>query len=156
MRDRRFKAVHRGGLLNKEQHIQLMRWARICAENVLPLLKGRIDDRLSDALSVASKWEKGQATVGEARKASVECLKLARESNNTIEINISRATGHAVATAHMADHCLGAAIYALKALWLAGGSVEQVKEWQNDQLPEELSGFVISQRMIKEKHLLKF
>ena len=62
MRDKRFIA-HRSGSLNKEHHIQLIKWACDYAE-----------------------------------------------------IAVARAIGHTVATAHMADHSLGAALYALKAV----------------------------------------
>lgn len=34
MRDQRFVAVHRGGLLSKEHHRLLIRWAHNCAEDV--------------------------------------------------------------------------------------------------------------------------
>lgn len=38
MRDRRFVAMHRGGPLKKEQHIQLMKRAIQCSEHVLDLV----------------------------------------------------------------------------------------------------------------------
>jgi hypothetical protein len=60
MRDSRFVAVHRGGLLTKENHRLLMRWARECSERVLPLLDGNIDARLIRALHVAEEWENGR------------------------------------------------------------------------------------------------
>jgi len=53
MRDIRFLAAHRGGLLKKEQHYQLIKWACDCAENVLPLFGEKTDERLKNALWVA-------------------------------------------------------------------------------------------------------
>jgi hypothetical protein len=38
-------------------------------------------------------------------------------------IAVARSVGHAVATAHIADHSLGAAWYALKAVKSAGKSI---------------------------------
>jgi hypothetical protein len=37
-------------------------------------------------------------------------------SSNAVSVALARAVGHAVATAHMADHSLRAADYALKAI----------------------------------------
>ena len=49
MRDNRFIAEHRGGLLTKKHHRQLMIWACICTEHVLTLLGGTLDERLKNA-----------------------------------------------------------------------------------------------------------
>ena len=151
MRDKRFIAVHRGGPLTKDHHHQLIRWARECSEHVLSLIDENIDQRLIHALSVAKEWEKEKVTVGEARNASVSVHALARESSNPVIIAVARSIGHAVATAHMADHSLGAALYALKAVKNAGQSVDAEKKWQNEQLPSELREFVLSTRSLKEK-----
>ena len=47
----------------------------------------------------------------------------------------ARAAGHAAATAHMADHCLEAADYALKAAAQARMDVERERRWQERALP---------------------
>jgi hypothetical protein len=146
MRDNRFVAVHRGGPLSKEQHRQLIRWAHDCAEHVLQLLGENIDERLKNALRVAKAWELGEVSVGDARKASVEAHAVARESSNPTAIAVARSVGHAVATAHMADHSLGAAWYALKAVKNAGKSMESERKWQNEQLPSEIKELVLTAR----------
>jgi hypothetical protein len=151
MRDIRFVAEHRGGALIREQHIQLINWASDCAENVLPLIGERSDERLTNALSIAKNWAIGKATVGDARKASVKAIAVANESSNPVEIAVARAIGHTVATAHMADHSLGAALYALKAVKIAGKSVDEERKWQNKILPSEIMDLVLTARMIKEK-----
>ena len=135
MRDKRFIAEHRSGSLKKEQHIQLMNWACECAENVLPLLGEHPYERLKNALLIAKEWVNEKATVDAARKASLGAIAVANESSNPIEIAVARAVGHAVATAHMADHSLGAALYALKALKNAGKSIGAERIWQKEQLP---------------------
>jgi len=48
----------------------------------------------------------------------------------------SSAVGQGVATAHMADHCMGAALYAQKALKLAGKSFEDERNWQLKKLED--------------------
>ena len=152
MRDKRFVAVHLGGPLTKDHHHQLIRWARECSENLLSLIDENIDQRLIRALSVAKEWGKEKVTVGEARKASVSAHAVARESSNPIIIAVARSIGHAVATTHMADHSLGAALYALKAVKNAGKSVDAERKWQNKQLPSEIMELVLTAMSLKEKH----
>ena len=153
MRDKRFIAGHRGGSLNKEQHRQLINWACKCAENVLPLFGEKIDERLKNALLVAKEWEKGKVLVGDARNASLEAISVAKESLNPTAIAVARSVGHAVATAHMADHSLVAALYALKAVKNAGKSINEERNWQNEQLPSEIMELVLTARSKKEKDL---
>ena len=151
MRDKRFVAEHRGGPLKKEQHYQLMKWACACAEHVLPLFGKTIDERLKHTLFIAKEWAKGKTTVGEARKAAIASHAAARESSNPIAIAVARAVGHAVATAHMADHSLGAALYALKAVKNSGKSINAERKWQNEQLPSEIKKLVLTARNKKEQ-----
>ncbi|MFO7619244.1 MAG: hypothetical protein R6W91_06280 [Thermoplasmata archaeon] len=98
------------------------------------------------ALDVAMRWPLGEASVGEAMKASVGAHAAARESTGQVAVFVARSVGQAVATAHMADHSLGAAWYALKAVNAAGGSVEKEREWQDGQLPSEVRALVLSAR----------
>ena len=102
MRDKRVIAIHRGGLLTREQHQKIIKWARKCSEHILPLIEGNIDQRLIQALFVAQEWEESKTTTGEARKASVNAHAVARESSDPVVTAIARSVGHAVATAHMA------------------------------------------------------
>jgi len=151
MRDKRFIAEHRGGILNKEHHRQLIKWARKCCEHVLPLYGATVDERLINALVIANEWHAGNAKTGEAMKASVVAHGVARESSDPAKIAIARAVGHAVATAHMAEHSLGAAIYALKAVKFSGKSIDAERKWQNEQLPSEIMEIVMSARTDKER-----
>jgi hypothetical protein len=128
-----------------------MIWACVCTEHVLPLLGETLDERLKNALLIAREWVNGNTTVGEAMKASVGAHAVARELTNPTSIAVARAVGQAVATAHMADHSLGAAIYALKAIKSAGKSIETERKWQNEQLPLEIKEIVLTDRTIKEK-----
>jgi hypothetical protein len=150
MRDRRFIAEHRGGLLKKDHHRQLIKWACKCCEHVLPLCGETLDKRLINALLIAHEWASGNAKVGDAMKASVGSHAAARESVNPISIAIARSIGQAVATAHMADHSLGAAIYALKAVKFANKSIDAERKWQNEQLPSEIRELVLTARTEKE------
>ena len=149
MRDTRFVAEHRGGPLTKEQHYQLITWACDCAEHVLPLFGETIDDRLKNALLIAREWAQGDASTGDAMRASVSAHTVARASSDPTAIAVARSVGQAVATAHMADHALGAAWYALKAVKYAGISDDAERRWQDEHLPPEIKDLVLSARKIR-------
>jgi hypothetical protein len=131
MRDKRFIAEHRGGLLKKEQHKQLIIWACQCVENILPQGEKIIDARLTNAIKIAVQWTKDTASVGDTRNASFGAIAVARELTDPTEIAIARAVGHAVATVHMSDHSIRADDYALKAGKLAGKSIDKERQWQD-------------------------
>ena len=154
MRDKRFKAVHRGGSLSREQHCQLIKWARECSEHILGLFGNNIDNRLYHALVVAREWEKGNVSAGIARKASLDAIAVANESSDPAAIAVARSIGHAVATAHMADHSLGAALYALKAVKNIGKSVDAELKWQNNQLPLDIKELVLTARKAKKFEII--
>ena len=151
-RDPRFVALHRGGLLDVASHRLLASWAADCAEHVLPLftVKYPEDHRPRRAIETARAWSRGEATVGEARKASVAAHAAARDSADAAAREAARAAGHAVATAHMADHELGAAAYAIKAVRLASFTAEAMAagerecRWQREQLPDAIRELVLS------------
>jgi hypothetical protein len=151
MRNKRFIAEHRGGPLAKEQHRQLIKWACDCSEHVMYLLANVIDYRVASALIVAREWENENATTGAAMKAAVVAHAAAREFTNPVFAAVARSAGHAVATAHMADHSTGAADYALKAINFSGKSVEDERRWQDEQLPSEIRELVLSAR--EKRHL---
>lgn len=150
MRDQRFIAVHRGGLLEPKEHRLLALWAADCAEHALPLFSQEYpqDNRPQKAIEIARAWAKGKATVGEARAASVAAHAAARDVSDGAALWVARAAGHAVATAHMADHSLGAAIYAIKAVEAANTeddtAADRERAWQKKRLPKEIRALVLS------------
>jgi hypothetical protein len=160
-RDPRFVAVHRGGLLDATRHRLLARWAADCAEHVLPLFTAKYpeDDRPRRAIEAARAWSRGEATVGEAREASVGAHAAARNASDAAARNAARAAGHAAATAHMADHELGAAAYAIKAVRLASRTAEATMagerecRWQREHLPEAIRELVLSDEERRNKKL---
>ncbi len=148
-----FVAVHRGGPLTKENHKKLMKWARACAEHVLPLIDNEIDKRIIFALDIAKEWEHDLVTTGIAIKASLGAHAVARQSKDPVYKAVARSIGQAVATAHMADHSLGGAFYALKAVKLANKNIERERNWQNkklDELPDELREIIQAMWKMKE------
>ena len=149
-----FIAEHCGGPLTKENHHKLINWARLCAQHVLALNDKEIDKRLRYALDVAKKWENGNVPTGIAIKASLGAHEVAKESEDPVNRAVARAIGQAVATAHMADHSLGAAFYALKAVKFANRNVDRERDWQTKKLNELPSDLIeIVQTMWEKKDL---
>lgn len=134
MRDARFVAVHRGGLLTDDDHRLLMGWALACTFHVLPLFHTQLDERLAEALNVARQWADRETATGACIKASRVAHAYARQAKERTEELLARCIGQAVATAHMADHCLGPAWYARKLVAHSGGSAEAERAWQIGQL----------------------
>lgn len=151
MRDR-FVAEHRGGPLMLAQHRQLMEWAIRCVEHILPLAGGLPNERLTKALVVAKKWETGLVKTGAAMKASLSAHAVAREASDPVAVAIARAVGQAVATAHMADHSMGAALYSQQAVNAVGASVEDERQWQLAQLPPEVRELIVTELAVKARH----
>jgi hypothetical protein len=151
-RDPRFVAIHRGGDLDLATHRSLVAWAADCAEHVLHLFTEvhSSDSRPSDAIAIAREWASGNATVEQARQAAFGAHAAARDSTNSAAINVARSAGHAVATAHMADHELGAAAYAIRAVMKSVSKIDAIRvaelecRWQQAQLPEKIRALVLS------------
>jgi hypothetical protein len=151
-RDIRFVTVRRGGLLDDAHHRLLARWAADCAEHVLPLFTAKYphDDRPRHAIETARAWAEGKATVLEARQAAYAAHAAARDAKENTARFVARAAGHAVATVHMADHELGAAAFAIRAVCstVPQDKVEQTRkneiQWQHEHLPKAIRELVLS------------
>lgn len=137
MRDKNFIAVHRGGTLTLDNHQKLMRWAIACTEHVLSSVEEQnLNPQFTYALEIAKDWEKGNAATGVAMKVARQTHAIAREITNPILKPIVRSIAQAVSTAHMADHCLGASLYALMTAKLSGRSVKEEIAWQDENLKD--------------------
>ena len=144
-RDRRFVAVHRGGPLNRKKHRFLANWAADCAEHLLWMFTERSsDDRPRIAIDVARAWARGEVPVGAAQKAAIGAHAAARKVQDRAARASARAAGHAVATAHMAEHCLGVVIYGARAIQAKGKSVDTEREWQLRRLPNNMRKLIES------------
>jgi polysaccharide deacetylase 2 family uncharacterized protein YibQ len=151
-----FIAEHRGGPLTKDNHRKLIKWAIECSEHVLFLIDNKIDKRLLYALEIAKQWENEIVPTGVALKASLGAHSVARQIENPVYKAVARSIGQTVATAHMADHSLGGAFYALKAIKLAKMDIENERDWQRKKLGELPSGVIeIVQTMWMKKELDK-
>lgn len=100
-----------------------------CVEHVLPLFTEvhPSDARPGHAIAIAREWSNGNASVEQARQSAFGAHAAARESSNSAAIEVARAAGHAVATAHTADHELGAAAYAIRAVMKSVGTISALR-----------------------------
>ena len=153
-RDSRFVTVRRGGTLDEASHHLLANWAADCAEHVLAFFTAAHpeDDRPRFAVEGARAWARGEITMTQARELAYAAHDAARSSSGTAR-EAARSAGHAVATAHMADHELGAAAYAIRAVRAASsvderdaaGAVECT--WQRGRLPDAIRELVIGDEL---------
>jgi hypothetical protein len=121
-------------------------WAIDCAERVLPYFEENYpeDHRPRDALVALRAWiATGEFRMADIRGASLASHAAAREvGEDTPARSAARATGQAVATAHVPTHSLGAANYALQAIYRstnpadADAAIAKERNWQYHHLLE--------------------
>lgn len=119
-------------------------WAIDCVERVMPYFSEVCpqDHRPRKALETLQTWiETGAFQMAVIRKASLNAHAAAREvgADNAAR-SAARAAGQAVATAHVPLHALGAANYALQAIFrttdreAAAAAVAEERSWQLQHL----------------------
>jgi hypothetical protein len=152
MRDKKWILEHRGGTLKIEQQKQLIKWAIDCVNHLLPILNNNINEKIINAINIGNNWIIGKSETGDAINCSREIIKYVKTLENKIEIAITRAAGHAVATAHVADHSMGPVYYGLKAIKINGGAIEAEINWQIEHLPKDIKELVLEG--LKSKNIL--
>ena len=88
------------------------------------------------------------------RKASLDSHAAAREvgEDNSVR-SAARAAGQAVATAHVPTHSIGAAIYALQAIYRATASADAVEKERNWQYQRLLDLRVAKEQRVVTGHI---
>jgi len=148
--------VRRGGTLKDSDHRLLAVWAATCALHVLYLFERDRpnDDRPRRAIEQAFAWAREEIGMTEARRAACAAHAAARDVSGAAR-EAARAAGHAVAVAHMADHELGAAAYAIRAVRADAerNDPDDVSRseclWQHAQLPEEIRDIVLEDQRLR-------
>ncbi|WP_245707895.1 putative immunity protein [Pseudonocardia oroxyli] len=143
MRDPRMVTVRRGGTLTDADHHLLALWAADCAEHVLPLF-GSDDPRPRAALAAVRAWTRGELSMWDTRSAGGHAMGAARDLRGAPRF-AAYAAGQAACVAHVAEHDLGAAAYAIKAVRAASGVEAGRREcgWQRDRLPAPVRELVL-------------
>jgi len=150
MKKPKFSVTHKDEsiveLVRKTDHKTLAVWAIDCVERVLPYFEDKYpeDNRPRKAIEALRKWiSTGIFKMADVRKAALDAHAAAREvGEDNAARSAARAAGQAVATAHVPTHSIGAANYALQAIYRAANSSDAdaatVKErnWQYQHLLE--------------------
>ena len=131
-------------LVTKTDHKTLAVWAIDCVERVMPYFEEKYpeDHRPRNALETLQTWiHTGVFKMADIRKASLASHAAAREvGEDNAARSVARAAGQAVATAHVPTHAIGAANYALQAIYRATNSsdadvaIAKEREWQYQHL----------------------
>src|SRR6478735_11052875 len=156
VRDPRLVTVRRGGTLTDEDHHRLALWAAECAEHVLPLFEtARPDDlRPREAIVAARAWTRGELPMMQARALGGHAMGAARDLRGAPRF-AAYAAGQAAVVAHVAEHDLGAAAYAIKAARAATPSDESDAAaraecaWQREQLPPAIRELVLDDERLR-------
>lgn len=143
--------TRRGGTLTDADHQLLALWAAACAEHVLHLFESsRPDDpRPRGAIEHIRAWADGDVKMMQARAAGGHAMAAARDLRGAPR-HAAFAAGQAAVVAHVPEHELGAAAYAIKAASAAvpkqDAEVAQLREcrWQREQLPEAVRKIVLA------------
>lgn len=147
---------------DKSEQKLLALWAVDCTERVLPFFEKAYpnDDRLRTAIEVCRTWARtGIFKMAEIRSASLAAHAAARQANddgNQVACLAARAAGQTVATAHVAQHAFGGALYALKAIAAADpvrAKTEVAKEhdWQAQQIATSLRPEFLKRVIVQER-----
>jgi hypothetical protein len=156
IRDRRLVTIRRGGTLTDADHHLLALWAAACAEHVLHLFEQGApeDPRPRQAIEAARAWADGRMNMMQARALGGHAMAAARPLRGAARF-AACAAGQAACVAHVAEHDLGAAAYAIKAVRAAApvGEVEAAGRiecrWQRDQLPESVRELVLDDQRLR-------
>jgi hypothetical protein len=148
VRDPRLVTIRRGGLLTDGDHRLLALWAAACADHVLPLFEQEVpaDRRPRAAVEAARAWSAGELAMMETRARGGHAMGAARPLRGAARF-AAYAAGQAACVAHVAEHDLGAAAYAIKAAQSASphdphaGRLE--RDWQRDHLPRAVRALVL-------------
>lgn len=157
-RDPRFITIRRGGILLDEHHHLLALWGADCAEHILHHFEQvqPNDDRPRQSIEMIRAWVQGDVTMMESRAAGGHAMGAARDLRGSARY-AAYAAGQAAVVAHVAAHELGAAAYAIKAVWAATPDDERDEagrmecQWQRDQLPNEIRELVIDDQRLRNE-----
>lgn len=141
--------IRRGGTLTDSDHHLLAIWAADCAEHVLHLFTELEpeDDRPHRAIAAARAWARGEMGMMSARAAGGHAMGAARPLRGAARF-AAYAAGQAACVGHVAEHDLGAAAYAIKAVRARFPDEPEIglteRDWQRDQLPAQVRQMVLA------------
>ena len=156
VRDPRLVTIRRGGTLRDDDHHLLATWAADCAEHVLHCFEDAQpdDDRPRRAIELARAWSRGETRMMQARAAGGHAMAAARDLVGAAR-EAAFAAGQAACVPHVAEHELGAAAYAIRAVRAAAGERERDEasrrecQWQRARLPDAIRDLVLDDQRLR-------
>jgi len=148
VRDPRLVTIRRGGTLTDADHRRLALWAAACAEHVLHLFEDEqeSDPRPREAIEAARAWSREEMSMMDARALGGNAMGAARALRGAARF-AAYSAGQAACVAHVAEHDLGAAAYAIKAVRSANPGVPTAgraeRDWQRHQLDPAIRSLVL-------------
>lgn len=150
VRDPRLVSIRRGGLLADADHRHLASWAADCAEHVLELFEtsNPDDDRPRAAIEAVRAWARGEAAMMVTRAVGGHAMGAARPLRGASRF-AAYAAGQAACVAHVPEHDLGAAAYAIRAAAASAprsrerSAARDERDWQRQQIPGHLRSLVL-------------
>ncbi|GAA4409796.1 hypothetical protein GCM10023168_28860 [Fodinibacter luteus] len=148
VRDPRLVTIRRGGTLTDADHRRLALWAATCAEHVLHLFEDAqgSDPRPREAIEAARAWARDEMSMMDARALGGHAMGAARRLHKAPRY-AAYAAGQAACVGHVAEHDLGAAAYAIKAVRAANPGVpiagRTERDWQRRQLDSSIRSLVL-------------
>ena len=131
-------------LVRKTDKKTLAIWAIDCVERVLPYFEEKYpkDHRPRNAITTLRTWLRtGTFNMAAIHKAALASHAAAREvGEDNAARSAARAAGQAVSTAHVPTHSVGAASYALQAIYRAtitsdaDAAIAKERDWQYQHL----------------------
>ncbi len=127
---------------------EMMKWALRNVREVLDVLKINVtrDEQYRTMVVEANRFLTGFHKVSHMRHQALRMHEMARHEKDEVRLNLLRAYGHVIATAHVKEHALHATEYANKALRAAKISETEIDNFitcQNTSL-EQLARFIVS------------
>jgi hypothetical protein len=149
-KDPRLVTIRRGGSLSDENHRRLAFWAALCAEHVLFVFEKykTEDDRPRIAIMKTKAWANGEIRTTESKIAAYYANQSGRDAAKSAKY-AAYSAGQSAVVAHVPEHGLGAAAYAIRSIMEENGKdskVEKAREewiWQVSKLPMEIKDLVI-------------
>lgn len=158
VRDPRLITVRRGGTLGNDEHHLLALWAADCAEHMLHHFEDAVpnDDRPRRAMESGRAWSRGEIGMMQARAAGGHAMAAARAQTGPAR-EAAFAAGQAACVPHVAEHELGAAAYAIRAVRAASPADERQEagrrecRWQRAQLPDPIRELVLDDQRLRNE-----
>jgi hypothetical protein len=157
VRDPRLVTVRRGGTLTDSDHRLLALWAADCAEAALPLFEALVpgDTRPRDAIIATRAWADGALGMMDCRAAGGHAMGAARELSGAARW-AAYSAGQAACVAHVPEHDLGAASYAIRAAVDASEPVDRdavrlrTRDAQRALVPDHLRDLVVEDQLRRD------